>query len=61
MGHGDADQVVAHKWGKKTAEELEKYGYKVDFRTYKYVFEYMSEDISNSYQGPRPQCRSRRD
>ncbi|KAL6162738.1 hypothetical protein ACJQWK_11655 [Exserohilum turcicum] len=35
MGHGDADQVVAHKWGKLSAEELEKHGYKVDFRTYK--------------------------
>lgn len=37
MGHGDADAVVAHKWGKLSAEELEKHGYKVDFRTYKYV------------------------
>jgi len=37
MGHGDADAVVAHKWGKLSAEELEKHGYKVEFRTYKYV------------------------
>jgi predicted esterase len=37
MGHGDADQVVAHKWGQKSADELTKHGYKVDFRTYKYV------------------------
>ncbi|KAF2829883.1 Phospholipase/carboxylesterase [Ophiobolus disseminans] len=35
MGHGDADQVVAHKWGKFSADELTKHGYKVDFRTYK--------------------------
>jgi len=35
MGHGDADAVVAHKWGKLSAEELEKHGYKVEFRTYK--------------------------
>jgi len=34
MGHGDADQVVAHKWGKLSADELVKHGYKVDFRTY---------------------------
>jgi dienelactone hydrolase len=36
MGHGDADQVVAHKWGKMSADELTKHGYNVDFRTYKY-------------------------
>ncbi|CBX93256.1 hypothetical protein IAQ61_008969 [Plenodomus lingam] len=35
MAHGDADPVVAHKWGKLSAEELEKHGFKVDFRTYK--------------------------
>ncbi|EAT85293.1 hypothetical protein HBI56_072600 [Parastagonospora nodorum] len=35
MGHGDADQVVAHKWGKKSADVLTEHGYKVDFRTYK--------------------------
>ncbi|KAF2635083.1 Phospholipase/carboxylesterase [Massarina eburnea CBS 473.64] len=34
MGHGDADQVVAHKFGKSSADELVKLGYKVDFRTY---------------------------
>jgi predicted esterase len=37
MGHGDADQVVAHKYGKMSADELKKLGYKVDFRTYKCV------------------------
>jgi predicted esterase len=35
MGHGDADQVVAHKYGKLSADELTSHGYKVDFRTYK--------------------------
>lgn len=35
MGHGDADQVVAYKYGKLTADELISRGYKVDFRTYK--------------------------
>jgi len=34
MGHGDADPVVAHKYGKKSADELVKLGYNVDFRTY---------------------------
>ncbi|KAF2796878.1 Phospholipase/carboxylesterase [Melanomma pulvis-pyrius CBS 109.77] len=34
MGHGDADQVVAHKYGKMSADELTNLGYKVDFRTY---------------------------
>jgi predicted esterase len=37
MGHGDADAVVAHKFGKMSADELTSHGYKVDFRTYKYV------------------------
>jgi predicted esterase len=37
MGHGDADQVVAYKYGKASADELVKNGYKVDFRTYKLV------------------------
>ncbi|KAF1916854.1 Phospholipase/carboxylesterase/thioesterase [Ampelomyces quisqualis] len=36
MGHGDADQVVAHKWGKLSADVLTQHGYNVDFRTYKY-------------------------
>lgn len=36
MGHGDADQVIAHKYGKLSADELVKHGYKVDFRTYEY-------------------------
>lgn len=34
MGHGDADQVVAHKYGQKSADELTRLGYTVDFRTY---------------------------
>ena len=38
MGHGDADQVVAHKYGKASADELVKHGYKVDFRTYRCVY-----------------------
>ena len=37
MGHGDADAVVQHKWGKNSADELLKAGWNVDFRTYKYV------------------------
>lgn len=36
MGHGDADQVVAHKFGKMSADALVAMGYKVDFRTYVY-------------------------
>jgi predicted esterase len=35
MGHGDADQVVQHKWGQKTAEQLKEWGHPVDFQTYK--------------------------
>lgn len=35
MGHGDADQVVQHQWGQKTAEKLKEWGCDVDFRTYK--------------------------
>lgn len=34
MGHGDADQVVAHRFGKMSADSLQEMGYKVDFRTY---------------------------
>jgi len=34
MGHGDADPVVAHKYGKLSADALTSHGYKVDFRTY---------------------------
>ncbi|KAH7116877.1 Phospholipase/carboxylesterase/thioesterase [Dendryphion nanum] len=34
LGHGDADQVVAHKYGKMSADELKRLGYNVDFRTY---------------------------
>jgi len=37
MGHGDADQVVAHKWGQMSADELTKHGFKVDFKTYEYA------------------------
>jgi predicted esterase len=35
MGHGDADQVVAHKFGKMSMDVLTEHGYNVDFRTYK--------------------------
>jgi predicted esterase len=35
MGHGDVDQVVAHKYGQLSADELKKHGFNVDFRTYK--------------------------
>lgn len=35
MGHGDADAVVRHEWGKESADELLKAGWNVDFRTYK--------------------------
>ena len=35
MGHGDADPVVKYPWGKKTAEQLQEWGWKVDFKTYK--------------------------
>jgi predicted esterase len=45
MGHGDADQVVAYKWGKMSADELTNHGYKVDFRTYKYVSAYIPENV----------------
>ena len=35
MGHGDADEVVKHKWGEQSAEALRKeLGHKVEFRTY---------------------------
>ena len=34
MGHGDADAVVRHDWGKRTAETLREWGYTIDFRTY---------------------------
>ena len=35
MGHGDSDQVVQYKWGQKTAQKLQEWGWNVDFRTYK--------------------------
>ncbi|KAI9688270.1 MAG: hypothetical protein M1822_001777 [Bathelium mastoideum] len=34
MGHGDADMVVRHEWGQKTADKLKEWGWNVDFRTY---------------------------
>ncbi|KAF1991574.1 Phospholipase/carboxylesterase [Aulographum hederae CBS 113979] len=37
MGHGDADQVVAYEWGKKTSEVLKKEGWNVEFNTYRGV------------------------
>lgn len=36
MGHGDRDPTVRYEWGQKTAKLLREFGYKVDFRTYKY-------------------------
>ena len=36
MGHGDADQVVAHKFGSMSANALKEIGYHVSFNTYKY-------------------------
>jgi len=35
MGHGDIDPVVAYKFGQRSAEELTRSGWNVDFRTYK--------------------------
>lgn len=37
MGHGDADQMVKHEWGKLSSEKLKEWGYDVDFRTYPYA------------------------
>ena len=37
MGHGDKDPLVKYDWGQKTATALESFGYKVEFKTYKYV------------------------
>jgi predicted esterase len=51
MGHGDADQVVAHKWGKKSADVLTEHGYKVDFRTYKYVIPKLTHIMTNALRG----------
>jgi predicted esterase len=63
MGHGDADPVVQYKYGKMSADELVKLGYKVDFRTYECVYSdvwcYMT---LMSMQGPsslRRPCRDR--
>ena len=36
MGHGDRDPTVKYEWGLKTAKLLKEFGYKVNFRTYKY-------------------------
>lgn len=38
MGHGDADEVIQHKFGKLSVDELTKLGCKVDFRTYEYEY-----------------------
>ncbi|KAI4134800.1 MAG: hypothetical protein LQ347_001230 [Umbilicaria vellea] len=35
MAHGDKDQTVRYEWGQKTAQVLQDWGWKVDFRTYK--------------------------
>ncbi|TPX57482.1 hypothetical protein PhCBS80983_g03813 [Powellomyces hirtus] len=36
MGHGDADQVVAHKWGKMSYDKIVELGKKVEpFKTYR--------------------------
>lgn len=37
MGHGDSDQVVAHRYGKMSSDALKEMGYNIDFRTYKWV------------------------
>ena len=37
MAHGDKDQVVRYEWGQKTAQILKDWGWKVDFKTYKYA------------------------
>jgi predicted esterase len=34
MGHGDADRIVQHAWGKTSAEKLRKWGWTVEFKTY---------------------------
>ena len=41
MGHGDQDPVVRYDWGARTAKVLGEMGYKVDFKTYKYVFSFL--------------------
>jgi len=35
MAHGDADPVVAYKWGEQSAARLRELGCNVDFRTYR--------------------------
>jgi predicted esterase len=35
MGHGDADNMVRHEWGQKTADKLKEWGHDVEFHTYK--------------------------
>ena len=42
MGHGDADPLVKYEWGRRTADALKEMGFAVDFRTYKYVFSFLS-------------------
>ena len=36
MGHGDADPLVRLEWGRRSAEKLREWGWKVDFNTYPY-------------------------
>ena len=38
MGHGDADPLVRYEWGRRTAEAMRELGFRVEFKTYKYVF-----------------------
>lgn len=36
MGHGDADDLVKHSWGEKTADFLRsQFGLQVEFKTYR--------------------------
>jgi len=34
MGHGDADPLVRHEWGRMSGEQLKEWGYSVVFKTY---------------------------
>ena len=34
MGHGEADPLVKFEWGKLTAQEIEKLGWKIEFNSY---------------------------
>ncbi|KAI9138474.1 Phospholipase/carboxylesterase/thioesterase [Paraphysoderma sedebokerense] len=44
MGHGDADEVVQHKWGSLTADALKALGYSVEFHTYRGMPHSASDD-----------------